>query len=42
MEKSCLRFKSLDDIALDDVGRVISRVPVATYVGMYQKTRRER
>lgn len=42
MGKSCLRFKSLDDIALDVVGRVISRVPMATYVAMYQKTRRKR
>ncbi len=40
MGKSCLRFKSLDDIALDVVGRVIGRVSVATYVAMYQKARR--
>lgn len=42
MGKSCLRFKSLDDIALDVVGRVISRLPVATYVAMYQRTRRKK
>ena len=42
MGKSCLRFKSLDDIALDVVGRVISRSPMATYVAMYQKTRRRK
>lgn len=42
MGKSCLRFKSLDDIALDVVGRVISRLPVETYVAMYQKTRRKK
>lgn len=42
MGKSCLRFKSLDDIALDVVSRVISRVPMATYVAMYQKTRRKK
>lgn len=42
MGKSCLRFKSLDDIALDVVGRAISRVPMATYVAMYQKTRRKK
>jgi hypothetical protein len=41
MGKSCLRFKSLDDIALDVVGRVISRVPMATYVAVYQKSRRK-
>lgn len=42
MGKSCLRFKSLDDIALDVVGRVISGLPVAAYVAMYQKTRRKK
>lgn len=42
MGKSCLRFKSLDDIALDVVGRVISRVPMATYVAVYQKSRRKK
>ncbi len=41
MGKSCLRFKSLDDIALDAVGRVISRVPMATYVAAYQQVRRK-
>lgn len=39
MGKSCLRFKSLDAIALDVVARVISRVPMTAYVAMYQKTR---
>lgn len=42
MGKSCLRFKALDDIALDVVSRVISRLPVATYVAMYRKTRRKK
>lgn len=42
MGKSCLRFKSLDDIALDVVGRVISRVPMAAYVAAYQQTRRKK
>ena len=42
MGKSCLRFKSLDDLALDVVGRVISRVPMATYVAIYQQSRRKK
>ena len=42
MGKSCLRFKSLDDLAPDVVGRVISRVPMATYVAIYQQSRQER
>jgi len=42
MGKSCLRFKSLDDIALDAVGRVISRVPPATFVALYQESRRKK
>ena len=42
MGKSCLRFKSLDDIALEVVGRVISRVPMATYVATYQRSRRKK
>ncbi|MFA6166672.1 MAG: DUF1801 domain-containing protein [Gemmatimonadaceae bacterium] len=42
MGKSCLRFRSLDDIALEVVGRVISRVPMATYVAMYQQARRKK
>ncbi|MHB1095158.1 MAG: DUF1801 domain-containing protein [Gemmatimonadaceae bacterium] len=42
MGKSCLRFKSLEDIALDVVGRVISRVPMATYVTIYQQSRRKK
>src|SRR5512133_3887959 len=42
MGKACLRFKSLDDIALDVVGQVISRVPMATYVATYQQLRRKK
>jgi len=39
MGKSCVRFKSLDDLALDVVGKVVARVPVETYVKHYEKAR---
>jgi hypothetical protein len=42
MGKSCLRFKSLDGIALDVVARIIARVPVSTYVEIYQASRRKK
>ena len=37
MGKSCLRFTSLDTLALDVVTKAIARVPMATYVAMYKK-----
>lgn len=36
MGKSCIRFKSLDDLALDVIGRVIARVEVATFIARYE------
>lgn len=36
MGKACVRFKTLDDLALDVVGKVIAKVPVATYVARYE------
>jgi hypothetical protein len=42
MGKCCLRFKSLDDIALDVVGRVIARVPMARFVASYRAIRQKR
>src|SRR5512133_1292434 len=42
MGKSCVRFTSLDDIALDVVARVISRVPMAAYAAVYAKSRRKK
>ena len=36
MGKSCLRFKRLDDLALDVVAAAVARVPVATYVERYE------
>ena len=39
MGKSCLRFKSLDDIPLDVVGDVIASTPMDAYIEMYRRTR---
>jgi hypothetical protein len=36
MGKSCLRFTSLDKLALDVVTKAIARVPMAKYIAMYR------
>ena len=36
MGKSCIRFKKLDDLALDVIGESIRRVPAKKYVATYQ------
>lgn len=37
--KSCLRFKRLEDLLADDVGRLIAAVPVDTYIAHYEASR---
>ena len=39
MGKSCLRFKSLDDIPLDVGGEVIASLPMDAYIDIYKKSR---
>jgi len=39
MGKSCVRFKTLDALALDVVGEAIARVPVDAYVATYEASR---
>ena len=39
MGKSCLRFKSLDEIPLDVVGDVIASTPMDAYIEMYRRAR---
>ena len=39
MGKSCLRFKSLDDIPLDVVGDVIASTPMDVYIEIYRRAR---
>jgi hypothetical protein len=38
MGKACLRFKSVDDLALDVIGEAIRRVPARKYLADYQAT----
>jgi hypothetical protein len=37
MGKSCIRFKKLDDLALDVLGEAIRRLPAKTYIDVYEK-----
>lgn len=39
MGKGCLRFKELDDVALDVIGRTIARVPVKEHMANYRAAR---
>jgi hypothetical protein len=39
MGKSCLRFRSLDDLALDVVGEVIAHTSVDDLVAAYERAR---
>jgi hypothetical protein len=41
MGGSCLHLKSLDDIPLDVVGKVIASVPVDKYIAHYRETRKK-
>jgi hypothetical protein len=36
MGKSCVRFRKLEDLALDVVGKAIARFPVKTYLRQYE------
>jgi hypothetical protein len=35
--KSCVRFKKLEDVPLDVIGRVIARTPVKNYIARIEK-----
>ena len=37
--KSCVRFKRLDDLPLDVIGRAIAAVPVDQYLAKYEQAR---
>ena len=39
MGKSCLRFKALDDLLPDVIGRVIASIPVDAYIDRYEASR---
>ncbi len=36
MGKSCVRFKTLDDVAIDVIGRAIKRLPVKQNIAQYE------
>lgn len=38
MGKSCVRFKKLDDVALDVIGEAIRRLPAQRYIDNYQQS----
>ena len=45
MGKSCIRFKKLEDLALDVIGEAVRRSPVRLYIEQYEsviKTMRKR
>ena len=39
--KSCVRFKTIDDLPLDVVAETIAAVPVDQYIGIYEEGRRQ-
>jgi hypothetical protein len=38
MGKACVRFKKVQDLALDVIGQAIKRVPAKRYIARYQET----
>ena len=42
MGKSCVRFKTLDDLPLDAVGRVIASTPPDKFIAQYERGRAKR
>ena len=42
MGKSCLRFKKLDDLALDAVARIIASTPPEKFIAQYEAGRAKR
>ncbi len=42
MGKGCLRFKKVEDLSLDVVGKLISKVSVKDFIVIYQKAREKK
>jgi len=40
MGKSCVRFRKLDDLPLEVIGRVIARIPVEKWIEIYEASRK--
>ncbi len=41
MGKSCLRFKSLDDLPLDVIGDVVASTPLDAFIAQYEASRKQ-
>ena len=41
MGKSCVRFKTADDLPLDVIGETVSKVPVDKYIEFYEASRNQ-
>jgi len=41
MGKSCVRFKTADDLPLDVIGKTIAATPLKAFVEKYEKTRKK-
>jgi hypothetical protein len=39
MGKSCLRFRHLDELALDVVGEAVARTSVGEFIAIYERSR---
>ncbi|WP_165226696.1 DUF1801 domain-containing protein [Aquisphaera insulae] len=42
MGKCCVRFRSLDDLVLDAIGRAVASTPVDTFIADYEASRKGR
>jgi len=40
MGKSCIRFKSVDDLPMDDIGRLIGEISPDAYIARYESVKR--
>jgi hypothetical protein len=39
MGKSCVRFKTLNDLPLDVIGQAVARTPLETFIQRYEASR---
>jgi hypothetical protein len=40
MGKSCVRFRAVEDLALDAIARVIASTPVDQFIALYESSRK--
>ena len=41
MGKSCVRFKTLEDLPIDLIGEAVARTPVTSYIQLYEDSRKK-